>query len=41
MEANLQRQYIAQRDVHLQSETDTIPQTVYDDYNDNYNRYND
>jgi hypothetical protein len=36
IEANLQQRYIAQREVHLRSKTDTIPQTAYD-----YNDYND
>jgi hypothetical protein len=40
MEANFQRRYIAQRDVHLRSKTYTIPHTVYDDYDD-YNDYDD
>ena len=31
-EPNLLRRYIAQREVHLRLQTDTIPQIDYDDY---------
>jgi len=40
IEASLLWRYIAQREVHVWSKTDKIPQTVYDDYND-YNDYDD
>jgi len=35
IEANLEWQYIALHEAHLQLQTDTIPQTNYDDYDDN------
>jgi len=43
LEGYFQRHYIAQRGVHIRSNTGATPQTIYDDYNDDndYNYFND